>query len=346
MSDALAIKYRPKEFSELTEQSSIVTILKNQIKTDTIKHGYLFCGGAGTGKTTSARIFADMINSGNGAPIELDAASNNSVEDVRRITEQAQTKSLDGKYKIFIMDEVHSLSSQAWQALLKTLEEPPALSIFIMCTTNPEKIPKTILSRSQRYNFRRISHQGIIDRLVYIIEQENICIQSEGIQGINYNPEALDYIAKVADGGMRDAITLMDKCLSYSPDLSISNVIKALGVADYEVMFKLNNSLIAKKNEDIITVITDVYNSGIDLKQFIKDYFEFILDLNVYGITGDISQTKLPSNWKGILSNLDSADWEVIKDELKLLADLQSAVKWEHNPKSFIIAKLILFVGV
>ena len=170
---SLAVKYRPTTFDDLTEQSSIKTILTNQINAGEIKNGYLFAGGAGTGKTTSARIFASMINKGKGVPIELDAASNNSVDDIRRITEDAQTQSLDSEYKVFILDEVHSLSSQAWQAFLKTLEEPPTKSIFILCTTNPERIPQTILSRVQRYNFQRISHEGIVSRLKHIIELEN-----------------------------------------------------------------------------------------------------------------------------------------------------------------------------
>ena len=211
MSKALAIKYRPQNFSQLTEQSAVVTILTNQIETNTIKHGYLFAGGAGTGKTTSARIFANMINKGAGTPIELDAASNNSVEDIRRLTEDAQTQSIDSEYKVFVIDECHSLSNQAWQAMLKTLEEPPAKAIFIFCTTNPEKIPQTILSRVQRYNFQRISQEGIVNRLVTILHNEypsNI----PNTLSITCDRNALEYIAKIADGGMRDAITLMDKC--------------------------------------------------------------------------------------------------------------------------------------
>ena len=290
MSTALAIKYRPTNFSDLTEQSSVVAILTNQIKTNTIKHGYLFCGGAGTGKTTSARIFANMINKGKGEPIELDAASNNSVEDIRRITEQAQTKSLDSEYKIFIIDECHSLSNQAWQAFLKTLEEPPAKSIFILCTTNPEKIPATILSRVQRYNFQRISFEGIVKRLEYVLDKEL------GNVKLEYK-ESLEYIAKLADGGMRDSLTFLDKCLSYSKELTMDNVIKALGVADYNTMFNLNECIFYNNSEGIINIVTDVFNSGVDLKLFIKNYFEFILDLNIYCITDNLSCTKIPSTW-------------------------------------------------
>ena len=173
MAIPLANKYRPKRFEDVSEQGAIKTIIENQIKDKDIRNAYLFCGGAGTGKTTCARIVADMINDGKGKPIELDAASNNSVEDVRRIITDSKYKSLTSEYKIYIIDECHSLSNAAWQAMLKLLEEPPASTIFIFCTTDPQKIPRTILSRVQRYNFQRISKKGIIDRLKYIIESEN-----------------------------------------------------------------------------------------------------------------------------------------------------------------------------
>lgn len=169
----LAVKYRPKTFDDVTEQESIKLILQQQLESGEIKNAYLFCGGAGTGKTTTARIFAEEINDHKGNPIELDAASNSSVEDVRNIIQQAKTKSLDSEYKVFIIDECHAISNTGWQAFLKLIEEPPAKSIFIFCTTDPQKIPKTILSRVQRYDFKRISQQGIVNRLKYIIEQEN-----------------------------------------------------------------------------------------------------------------------------------------------------------------------------
>lgn len=170
---SLAIKYRPKRFEDVSEQSSIITILQSQIQTNSFRSAYLFAGGAGTGKTTCARIFADAVNEGKGDPIEMDAASHNSVDDVREISKMAQTGSMTCKYKVFIIDECHSLSNQAWQAMLKLIEEPPARSIFIFCTTDPERIPKTILSRVQRYNFSRISEKGIFSRLLHIIDLEN-----------------------------------------------------------------------------------------------------------------------------------------------------------------------------
>ena len=336
MSKALAIKYRPQTFEDLTEQSAVVTILTNQIETNTIKHGYLFCGGAGTGKTTSARIFANMINKGAGTPIELDAASNNSVEDIRRLTEDAQTQSIDSEYKVFVIDECHSLSNQAWQAMLKTLEEPPAKAIFIFCTTNPEKIPQTILSRVQRYNFQRISQEGIVQRLLYIL-------RCEGAIASTHLVEAAEYIAKIADGGMRDAITLMDKCLSFSSDLTVENVIKALGVADYNTMFDLNNAFFENDKTKLIKIVSDVYSSGMDLKLFIKNYFEFLLDLNVYCLTKDLTMTKIPEIWVDEMKSYGSHEWSVSNNLLTYITDLQSSIKWEQNPKAVIIAKFILF---
>lgn len=169
---ALAIKYRPKNWEDVTEQNCIKSILENQLRNNELQHCYLFVGSAGTGKTTCARIFANEINKGQGNPIELDAASNNSVDDMRDLIAQAKTRSLDSEYKVFIVDECHMITVQGWNAVLKLIEEPPAKSIFIFCTTDPNRIPKTILSRVQRYNFTKISQNGIVDRLKYILINE------------------------------------------------------------------------------------------------------------------------------------------------------------------------------
>lgn len=337
MGKSLAVKYRPKTWFDVTEQDSVCKILNNQISTKTIRNGYLFCGGAGTGKTTCARIFAKQINNGMGEPIELDAASNNSVEDVRKVIEQAQTQSLDSEYKVFILDECHSLSSQGWQAMLKTLEEPPAKSVFIFCTTNPERIPNTILSRVQRFNFQRISQDGVVKRLDYILEQE--IKENDNIQ---YQMSAIELIAKIADGGMRDAITLMDKCLSYSEILSVENVINALGIADYDTMLKLTEVINAKDVKEIITILNNVYSSGIDLRQFIKNYFEFILDANIYSVTGNEDMVKLPDR---IIRKLESSlNSEIYFDLLEFLVDLQGKIKWAQNVKAVVISEFMLFV--
>ena len=336
MAQALALKYRPKEFSDLTEQSAIVTILTNQIETNTIKHAYLFVGAAGTGKTTSARIFANMINNGKGNPIELDAASNNSVDDIRVLIEQAQTKSLDSEYKVFIIDECHMITPQGWNAFLKTLEEPPLKSIFIMATTNPEKIPNTILSRAQRYNFQKISHNGIVNRLTYIINNE----QNEQNNFTNIDKEAIEYIAKMAEGGLRDAITMLDKCLSYSNDLSVENVVKALGAVDYDIMIELTNAILSGENEKMVEIITDINNSGADLKQFIKLYSEFVLDVSIWLMTKSEKLVKVPKMW---VEKFNGKDETQIKKLLECVVELRSNIKYEHNPKPLIVATFLLF---
>lgn len=341
MAKALAIKYRPKTWDDVTEQTSVRVILQEQIRTNTVKHGYLFCGGAGTGKTTIARIFSDDINDGQGTPIEMDAASHNSVDDIRAIIAQAQTKSLDSEYKVFIIDECHSLSNSAWQTMLKTLEEPPAKSIFIFCTTDPQKIPKTILSRVQRYDFQRISQQGIVDRLLHIINEENA---NDAV--ILVNGQAVEYIAKLADGGMRDAITLMDKCLSYSSKLTVDNVVKALGIANYDIMFSLFDSLINHDTELVLSQIDSIYASGIDIKQFVKTFTEFILDICKYGLTKDFSMIHIPNTYSTCLQGYDTAEYTIAKSLLKVLIELNAEIKWDTSPKYAVEAKLFIFSEV
>ena len=336
--ETLAIKYRPHTFDDVTEQGSVKTILENQIESNTIKHGYLFCGGAGTGKTTCARIFANEINNGEGEPIELDAASNNSVDDIRNLTTDAETKSLYSEYKVFIIDECHSLSNQAWQAMLKTLEEPPAKAIFIFCTTNPEKIPATILSRVQRYNFQRISQKGVLERLEYIVDKEGIDCPSI---------EPLKYIAKIADGGMRDAITLLDKTTSYSNTITMNTVVEALGVVDYDTMFALVKALVKDASaEKSIEIINKVYADGKDVKVFIKDFFEFVLDMNIFSVTRNFDYVKIPNEWEDILVSYfdDTSIVNNLTDLLNDLVKLNATIKWEQNAKAVVIADFILFI--
>ena len=331
---SLAIKFRPQTWDDVVEQSSTKIILQQQIESGEVKNAYLFCGSAGCGKTTCARIFANEINNHRGNPIELDAASNNGVDDVREIIQQAKTKSLDSEYKIFIIDECHMLSIGAFNALLKLLEEPPAKSIFIMCTTDPQKIPKTILSRVQRYDFSRISFDGVINRLHYILS-------SEGYDK-NVEPEAVEYLAKIADGGMRDAITLMDKCLSYSEELTVENVVKALGTVDYDTMFYLTDSIITNDVEATITTIENVHRAGKDLKQFIKTYTNFMLDLCKYGVLKSFDLIEIPNTYKERLDNYNAHAYEDFNRLLSTLVKLNSAIKWETSPKSAIQAVLVL----
>ena len=334
--EALAIKYRPKEFNDLTEQNAIKDILENQIKTKTFQHGYLFTGPAGTGKTTSARIFASMINDGKGNPIEVDAASNSGVDNIRQIIEDAKRKPLDAEYKIFIVDECHSLSNGAWQALLKTLEEPPKFTIFIFCTTDPQKVPATILSRVQRYNFQKISNEGIVNRLISIIKKENDSFN------IHYDLDAIEYIAKVSSGGMRDAITLMDKCLSLSDVLTLENVLKTIGAEDYSTFITFLSALEEKEKEISIKVIEDVYNAGKDVKQFMKDFARFILEVEKYALYGNFDYVNLPNTLERNLEQLNSVDLFNVMD---FVVSLNNQIKWDNDPKTLIELSILIYCG-
>ncbi len=336
----LAVKYRPTCFKDVTEQESIKVILQQQLEDNTVKHAYLFCGGAGTGKTTCARIFAKEINKGQGIPIEMDAASNSGVEDVRNIVQQAKTKALDSEYKVFIIDECHAISLMGWQAFLKLLEEPPAKSIFIFCTTDPQKIPKTILSRVQRYDFQRISQQGIVDRLAFILENEGC----DATHVTGWLP-AIDYIAKIADGGMRDAITLIDKALSYNKDLTLENVVKALGTTNYDIMFQLTDSIVYSKSKDMLAIIEDIHAQGKDLKRFIKGYIQFLLDINKYALGCDWSQLSLPH-----LQEYEDkmTEWlkfnDLFTSLLNMIVTLGNNMKYSTTPKYDIEAALLLYI--
>lgn len=343
----LAVKYRPKTFDDVTEQDSTKIILKQQLESGEFQHAYLFVGGAGTGKTTCARIFASEINKHEGEPIELDAASNSGVDDVRNIIQQAKTKSLDSEYKVFIIDECHSLSNTAWQAFLKLIEEPPAKSIFIFCTTNPEKIPKTILSRVQRFDFKRISQQGIVNRLNHILFCEEDILMSEygapdGLYTAGLEPEALEYLAKLADGGMRDAITLMDKCLSYSQELTMNNIINALGVADYSIMMELTDALWYKPdNAKIIDIIEGIHSSGKDLKQFIRQYLNFVLDIKKFIVLNEFDYLSIPETEEMSDWLKRHTDYDEVSDWLDLLLKLNSEIKYDSSPKYMIEAMLL-----
>lgn len=340
----LAVKYRPRSFDDVVEQQAIKDILTDQIKTGTFQHSYLFCGPAGCGKTTAARIFANDINGGKGNPIEVDAASNNGVDNVREIIEGARRKPLDSDYKIYIIDECHMLSTGAWNAMLKLLEEPPKTTVFIMCTTDPQKIPATILSRVQRYNFSKISLDNIISRLKYIVDYEaDEIINNGGPDGAyTYTDEAIQYIAKLADGGMRDAITMMDKCLSLDPELTVESVVRALGTVDYHTHFELLLKMEMRGKDSAIQVIEDVYNSGKDLKQFIKQFQYFVLDVCKYKMFRDFKYISIPAlpEYK---EKLEDEDLDMALEVLEWVRQLNADIKWESNPKAITETAIILF---
>ena len=274
-----ARKYRPATFESVVGQRALTTTLKNAIASGKLAHAYRFCGPRGVGKTTCARIFAKTINclhpTENGEACnecesckafneqrsynihELDAASNNSVEDIRTLIEQVRIPPQIGKYKVYIIDEVHMLSTAAFNAFLKTLEEPPQHALFILATTEKHKILPTILSRCQIYDFNRISIQDTVAHLQYVAQQE----------GIEAEPEALNVIAQKADGGMRDALSIFDQVTSFTEGhITYQGVIQNLNVLDYEYYFKLTDCFLENKAAECMVVFNDILQKGFDVE--------------------------------------------------------------------------------
>ena len=332
--EALATKYRPRTFKDVVCQDNIKKVLTNQLDTGEVKQAYLFCGSAGTGKTTSARIFANEVNKGKGKPIEIDGASNNGVDNIRNIIDDCRMKSLDSKYKVYIIDEVHMLSIGAFNASLKVLEEPPKGVIFILCTTDPHKIPATILSRVQRFQFKRIPQNEVVKRLQYVLQQEG---------KITYDMEALQYIAKLADGGMRDALMKLDTVLGYTTEITMEAVLDCLGITNYDYLFKIVSSIIKQDATTPMQLIDDLYKQGKDLKLFVKDLSKFILDLCKLELTQDINTTMIPPELKTKCTQLlCKCDLDLLVDIMDAVNKLMDKIKYEQNPKSLIESELII----
>lgn len=333
MAQALATKYRPTNWEDIVEQDSIKKILMKQVETNTCKNTYLFCGATGCGKTTAARAFAFYINKGTGAPIEIDAASNSGVDNVRNIIKSAQERAIDGVYKIYILDECHQFSNAAWNAMLKIIEEPPAYTIFIFCTTDPQKIPATILNRVQRFNFTRISAQGIRNRLDYICKQE----------GFTNYVETIDYISRICDGGMRDSIALLEKCASYSTELTIDNALIALGNYSYNIFFDLVNALIDGDQAKVVSIMSDYYNQGNDLKLFVDQFLNFAIDVTKYALFKTCDLTRIPSSMEDSLKFATGFDqpekyYSYLIDKL---LELKNMIKADTNVKATVEVMLL-----
>lgn len=282
---SLAVKYRPTTFETVVGQNVTTKILNKVLEKQAFKNAYLFAGPSGCGKTTCARIFANAINGGVGEPVEIDGASNNGVDQVRAIVESANQRSLVGTYKIYIIDECHMITSAGWNAFLKGLEDCPEYTIFIFCTTEPNKIPVTIQNRMQRFNIAKINAQEIRDRLIYVCQQEGFT---------NYE-DTCELISKLCDGCMREALTVLDQCADMSTDLSLENSKMVLGEAPFERMLKLTNCLISQREEFVLMAIETLAAEGRDLKQFVDDYLSFILDLTKYILFRNIGLTNIPA---------------------------------------------------
>ena len=328
--ETLAVKYRPSTFEDVCGQENVITILNNQLKEKSFKNCYLFCGPSGCGKTTLGRIFAKKLNNGGGSIIEIDAASNNSVDDVRQIIKDAQFLPIDGAYKIYIIDEVHMFSAGAFNAMLKLIEEPPAKTIFILCTTDPQKIPATILGRVQRYNLTKISDKQIVERLKLILQTENIT---------TYELAALQLIARLSKGGMRDSISTMEKCLGFNTNLTIDNVTKALGIVSYGTILNILLGIQNHNSNDVLSYIDELYEQGIDLKLFLVDFIQFLLDIVKYNLTKNYEVSNLPSGYEEQVNNL-KLDNTFLSNFIENLIKLSTTVKYEANPLVFIKAFL------
>lgn len=289
-----ARKYRPSTFNTVVGQKALVQTLKNAISSGKLAHAYLFCGPRGVGKTTCARIFAKTINCEHRTPegeacnecescqsfheqrsynvYELDAASNNSVDNIRELIEQVQIPPQIGRYKVFIIDEVHMLSTAAFNAFLKTLEEPPKHAIFVMCTTEKQKILPTILSRCQTYDFQRISMQDIADQLAFIANQEQIM----------FEPQALQVIARKADGGMRDALSVFDQIASFTGGrVTYQSTIENLNILDYELFFRITDAALQNNTPAALMMLDEVIRRGFDPQYFIGGWAGHLRDLMV-----------------------------------------------------------------
>lgn len=336
---SLAVKYRPNTFEEVCGNQVTVKILKRVLELNKPKNAYLFAGPSGCGKTTCARIFANNLNGGIGDPVEIDAASNNGVDQVRAIVESANQRSLTGMYKIYIIDECHMITSAGWNAFLKGIEETPEYTIFMFCTTEPNKIPATILNRVQRFNISKIDNQEIKDRLVYICQQEGF---------INYE-DTCELISKLSNGGMREAITKLDQCADLSADLSLENSKLVLGEAPFERMMKLTNCLIGGNEQFTLAAIETLDQEGRDLKQFIDDYLSFVLELTKYILFKNINITNIPAYLENNADSMISVSYTTSFENAlgwfnaltNKLLEVKSMIKYDTSVKAVIEAYLL-----
>lgn len=355
---ALYRKFRPLCFEDVKGQEHIVTTLKNQIRADRIGHAYLFTGTRGTGKTTVAKILARAVNCENpreGSPcgecgscrrilagagvnvIEMDAASNNGVEDVRGIVEDISYSPAEGKYKVYIIDEVHMLSPSAFNALLKTLEEPPSYVIFILATTEVHKIPITILSRCQRYDFKRISIETITERLQELMEKEGLQVQDR----------ALRYIAKTADGSMRDALSLLERCISfyYGEELTYDRALEVLGAVDTGVFSRLFRSVLEQDVAGCISLLEELIMQGRELVQFVGDFTWYLRNLLLIktsdtGAMEDVIDIS-SDNLNKLKEEARMADMETIMRYIRVLSELSGQLRLSVQKRIMIEMALI-----
>ena len=353
---ALYRKFRPDEFEDVKGQDAIVKTLKNQIKADRIGHAYLFCGTRGTGKTTVAKIFAKAVNCEHpvdGSPcgecamckaiaagtsmnvIEIDAASNNGVDNIREIREEVAYRPAEGRYKVYIIDEVHMLSIGAFNALLKTLEEPPEYVIFILATTEAHKIPITILSRCQRYDFKRISIDTIAARLRELIDKEEWDVEEKAVR----------YIARMADGSMRDSLSLLDQCVAFylGETLTYDHVLEVLGAVDTEVFSRLLRELLNLDVRKVIETVDELVMQGRELSQLAADFTWYLRNLMLVRSSEDMEDVLDVSseNLARLKEEAQMVDDETLMRYIRVFADLTNQLKYATQKRVLLEVTLI-----
>lgn len=354
---ALYRKFRPNSFQDVKGQEHIVTTLKNQIKANRIGHAYLFCGTRGTGKTTIAKLMAKVVNCEHpvdGNPcneckmckgiasgtsmnvIEIDAASNNGVDNVREIVEEVRYSPTEGKYKVYIIDEVHMLSTGAFNALLKTIEEPPSYVIFILATTEVHKIPVTILSRCQRYDFKRITIDTITERLQELMQAENIEAEEK----------ALRYVARVADGSMRDALSLLDQCISFylGKKLTYDNVLEVLGAVDTQVFADLLKYVRQQDVTACIKLLENIESTGRELGQFTIDFVWYLRNLLLIKTTEDVSDIIIEvssENMELLKKDAQAIEEETLMRYIRVFSELSNQLRYATRKRVLVEIALI-----
>lgn len=353
---ALYRKFRPVEFEDVKGQEHIITTLKNQIEANRIGHAYLFCGTRGTGKTTVAKIFAKAVNCEhpvNGSPcgecamcrsiaagtsmnvIEIDAASNNGVDNIREIREEVAYRPTEGKYKVYIIDEVHMLSIGAFNALLKTLEEPPEYVIFILATTEVHKIPITILSRCQHYDFKRISIETITDRMRDLMQEEQVEVEEK----------ALRYVAKAADGSMRDALSLLDQCIAFylGQKLTYDNVLEVLGAVDTDVFSRLLRSVIRRDVPKVLDIVDDLVMQGRELTQLATDFTWYLRNLLLVKTSDNIEDVLDVSteNMQQLQEEAGMVESDMLLRYIRIFSELSGQLKYAAQKRVLLEVALI-----
>ncbi|HYE81464.1 MAG TPA: DNA polymerase III subunit gamma/tau [Clostridia bacterium] len=355
MYTALYRKWRPQRFEDVCGQEQITVTLKNELKSSRISHAYLFCGTRGTGKTTTAKLLAKAvnckapldfnpcnacdscisINEGNSIDVnEIDAASNRGIDDIRNLREAIKFTPTLGKYKVYIIDEVHMLTNEAFNALLKTLEEPPEYVLFILATTEPHKLPATILSRCQRFDFRRISVENIAERLKAVCSEE----------GIEAGEDAVKLIARNSDGAMRDALSILDQCSVYGDKaITQDSVLEVLGIVNNDYLFRVSETILKEDAGNAIRIIDEIAAGGKDINQFIRDLLIHYRNLLMTKVVSkceeviDMSREGI-EQLKKLASNYDKDN--IIRC-IGILSELESESKWSANPRILLEVALV-----